>query len=176
MIQAKLVTGTCAFCCRDRAPVRDPDDVEPMVMLMRALIRFYWDEFDYNSHWGGDSAVELFADAANPVIAPPVCDTYRDEFHFLLEEPAYPDPDKGIAIYAGFDERDSRQAHVAISRSNPPTLRHLANRLLSEDFPNVAPALEVFGRPFPAGTGVYAAQGNHRVACTNRRRGDVPAL
>ncbi|MBU0823819.1 MAG: RES family NAD+ phosphorylase [Alphaproteobacteria bacterium] len=54
IIAARSVTGICAFCCRDDVVVRDTDDIEPMVMLLRALIRFYWDEFAYNSHWGGE--------------------------------------------------------------------------------------------------------------------------
>ena len=59
-IKARPVIGTCAFCCRTDAEVRDGDDIEPMIMLIRALIRFYWDEEAYNSHWGGGNVLELF--------------------------------------------------------------------------------------------------------------------
>ena len=148
VIAARSVTGICAFCCRDDVVVRDPDDIEPMVMLLRALIRFYWDEFAYNSHWGGDSSTALFADDTNLVVTPPVADTYQDEFYFLLEEPPYPDPDKGIAIYAGFDEEGTRHLNLALSRSNPSILRELAKRLLTVDFDDVAPALEALINPF----------------------------
>lgn len=148
IIAVRSVTGICAFCCRDDVVVRDPDDIEPMVMLLRALIRFYWDEFAYNSHWGGDSSTSLFADDTNLVVTPPVADTYQDEFYFLLEEPPYPDPDKGIAIYAGFDEDGTRHVNLALSRSNPPILRELAQRLLTDDFSDVAPALEALIDPF----------------------------
>lgn len=148
MIAARSVTGICAFCCRDDVLVRDPDDIEPMVMLLRALIRFYWDEFDYNSHWGGESSIALFADSANLLVTPPVADTFQDEFYFLLEEPAYPDPGKGIAIYAGFDEDGNRHLNLALSRSNPPILSELAQRLLTEDFGDVAPALDALIDPF----------------------------
>ncbi len=148
MIAARGVTGICAFCCRDDVVVRDTDDIEPMVMLLRALIRFYWDEFAYNSHWGGESATELFADDANPVVRPPVADTYQDEFTYLLEEPVYPDPDKGIAIYAGHDEDGIRHINLALSRSNPSILRELAQRLLTEGFGDVEPALEALIDPF----------------------------
>jgi|TARA_A100001391_G_scaffold152409_3_gene110197 hypothetical protein len=141
IIEAKSVNGICARCCRDDVLVRDPKDLEPMVMLLRALIRYYWDEFDYNSHWGGNSAASLLEADDNPVVAPPVDDTYQDEFHFLLEEPGYPEPDKGIAIYGGFDEEGGPQLQFAISRSDPRILRDLANRLLTEKFDDVAPDL-----------------------------------
>ncbi len=148
IIAARSVTGICAFCCRDDVVVRDPQDIEPMVMLLRALIRFYWDEFAYNSHWGGESTPALFADDTNLVVTPPVADTYQDEFYLLLEEPPYPDPDKGIAIYAGFDEDGTRHLNLALSRSNPSILRKLAQRLLTDDFGDVAPAMEALIDPF----------------------------
>lgn len=137
MIAARSVTGICALCCRDDVVVRYPDDIEPMAMFLRALIRFSWDEFAYNSHWGGDSATELFADDANPVVTPPVTKTYQDEFTYLLEEPVNPDPDKGIAIYAGHDEGGIRHVNLPLSRSNPSILRELPQRLLTEDFGDV---------------------------------------
>lgn len=87
MIAVDLVTGICAFCCRTDVQVRNPENIEPMVMLMRALIRFYWDEFSYNSHWGGDAVLDLFNDADNPVVEPFVADDYYDDFDGLLQYP-----------------------------------------------------------------------------------------
>jgi hypothetical protein len=147
MIEARPVTGICAFCCRSDVQVRDPGDLEPMVMLLRALFRFYWDEFDYNSHWGGDRPASLFHQSDNPVLVPPRDDLYQDEFDFLLEEPVYPDADKGIAIYAGFDGEGGRLLNLAISRSNPRVLKEIANRLVTEEFSDVAPALEALIDP-----------------------------
>lgn len=159
MIDAKPANGRCAFCCRDNVRVRDLDDIEPMVMLLRALIRFHWNEFEYNSHWGGESAVHLFADDANPVVKPPVTDTYQDEFHFLLEDPVYPDPDKGIAIYAGFDEDGGRNINFALSQSNPRILRVLAELLMTEDSVDVAPRFEALIDPFLANLGFTKPKG-----------------
>jgi hypothetical protein len=142
VVLARPVVGTCAFCCRTDATVRDPDDAEPMVMLVRALIRFHWDEDAYNSHWGGDDVLKLFADDRNSVIAPPVADTWQDEFDSLLQEPPYPDRDKGISIYAGFDQDGLRQIDFAISRTDP--------RLMTEDVVVVQPDLERLVGPFLA--------------------------
>jgi len=150
LIEEKCVTGCCAFCCREDARVRDPDDIEPLVMLIRALIRFHWDESAYNSHWGGEPVLDLFADDANPVIKPAVADTYYDDFDYLLQEPPYPDRDKGVSIYAGFDMDGLRLINFAISRSEPRSVRALRARLLVEDFAHVAPALEALIDPFLA--------------------------
>ena len=148
IIEAKSVVGVCAFCCRDDVDVRDPDDAEPMVMLIRSLIRFNWDEFQYNGHWGGDGVLDLFTDPANPVIEPPVANTYLDEFGFLLEEPVYPDVDKGVALYAGNDEDGTRLLQFKLSGSEPGSLREIRSRLRSEEFVTVAPAVDAMIAPF----------------------------
>ncbi|HEY0149639.1 MAG TPA: RES family NAD+ phosphorylase [Allosphingosinicella sp.] len=146
-IAARTKPGLCAFCCREDAPVRDADDLESSIMLLRALIRFYWDEEKYNSHWGGDNVLKLFDDNANPVVNPPVADTYLDEFDQLLGWPPYPDYDKGIAVYAGFSD-GIRLINFAISRSDPRSVRELRTRLLVEDHADVRGDLDALIDPF----------------------------
>jgi hypothetical protein len=148
IIQADSIAGLCALCGRSDAIVRSPDSTEPMVMLIRALIRFYWDEFEYNGHWGGDSVLDLFTDDGNPVLKPAVTDDYLDEFDYLLQEPTYPPTSDGVAIYAGFDEGGGRMINFAISRTNPRPFVELQHRLLSENFFEVEPALEALIDPF----------------------------
>lgn len=146
-ISAKKVLGVCAFCCREDAPVRDPDDLESTIMLLRALIRFYWDEDAYNPHWGGENVLDLFNDDTNPVVKPPVADTYLDEFDEILGWPPYPDYDKGISVYAGFDN-GIRLISFAISKSVPRRVRELRNRLLAGRWARVRPDLEALIDPF----------------------------
>ncbi len=148
MIETQPFSGTCAFCCRTNVTVRDPDDIEPMVMLIRALIRFYWNEETYNSHWGGGAVLDLFKDDVNPVVKPPVADTYQDEFDWVLQEPPYPDRDKGIALYAGFDEGSQRLINFAISQTDSWPVRTLRSRLRTDESAAVRPDLEALIEPF----------------------------
>ena len=148
IIEADNVTGLCAFCGRADARVRNPENIEPMIMLLRALIRFYWDEFEYNGHWGGDAVLDLFADDANPIVKPAVTDAYHDEFDYLLQEPPYPPAADGVAIYAGFDDGGGRMINFAISRTDPRPFREVQRRLLFENFFEVEPALEAMIDPF----------------------------
>jgi hypothetical protein len=150
IIEEKSVVGVCAFCCRDDVVVRDHDDAEPMVMLIRSLIRLNWDEFEYNGHWGGDSVLKLFDNPDNVVVEPPVADTYHDDFNFLLQEPTYPPIDQGVALYAGNDEDGTRLLQFKISGSEPHVLREIRIRLHSEEFEAVAPAVEAMIDPFLA--------------------------
>lgn len=150
MIEADLATGTCAFCCRTDAQVRNPEDIEPMVMLMRALIRFYWDEFSYNSHWGGEAVLELFNEADNPIVEPFAANDYYDDFDHILQDPPYPDWDKGVSIYAGFDADGMRMLNSAISRSTPRPVGDLRKRLDASNFAIVERELEALIKPFIA--------------------------
>jgi len=149
-IKARPVIGICAFCCRTDAEVRDADDIKPMVMLIRALIRFYWDEVAYNPHWGGGSVLDLFEDDANLVVTPPVADTFQDDFDWVLGEQPYPDRDKGIAIYAGSDAHGTRLMEFAISKTEPYRVRELRDRLNVENPDDVRPDLEALVTPFLA--------------------------
>ncbi len=148
VIEADSVTGLCAFCERLDATVRNPDRTEPMVMLLRSLIRFYWDEFSYNGHWGGDSVLDLFVAHDNPVVTPAVSNTYHDEFDDLLQQPPYPNVDEGVAIYAGFDADGDRMLNLAISRTDPGPFLELQRRLLTENFFEVEAALQALIDPF----------------------------
>lgn len=149
-IEADPVTGICAFCCRTDAQVRNPENTEPMVMLMRALIRFYWDEFSYNSHWGGEAVLELFNDPDNPVVEPFAANDYYDAFDHLLQDPPYPDWAKGVSIYAGFDADGIRTLNSAISRSTPGPVGHLRKRLDASNFAKMESELGSLIKPFLA--------------------------
>lgn len=159
MIEADLAVGICAFCCRTDAQVRNPENTEPMVMLIRALIRFYWDEFSYNSHWGGEAVLELFNEADNPVVEPFAANEYYDEFDHLLQEPPYPDWDKGVSIYAGFDADGMRMLNSAISRSTPRHLGDLRRRLDASNFATIESELEALIKPFLADLKFVLAKG-----------------
>ena len=139
--------GRCAVCARDDVDVRNPDNLEPLVMVIRALIRFHYDEHEYNPHWGGDSVMSLFYKADNPILEPPKSNLYVDDFDEWLNWPPYPDWDKGIAVFAGHDE-GGRGMNFAISRTNPGEFVDLQSRLLTENFFQVEPDLEAFIAPF----------------------------
>ena len=148
IIAQDSVVGLCAFCCRTDAQVRNPEHTEPMIMLLRALIRYHWDEWAYNRHWGGDSPIDLFSDPSNPIIKPPANLDYSDEFTALLEYPPYPDWDKGIAIYAGHGENGDRLLNFAISRRPPQSFLEFQSQFRTKNFIEIEPYLEETLKPF----------------------------
>jgi hypothetical protein len=150
IIEQDSIVGLCAFCGRRDAKVRNPGNAEPMIMLIRSLIRYYWDEFEYNHHWGGESVMDLFAHDDNPVVKPASTDQYLDLFDEFLGWPPYPDRDKGVSVYAGSDGDGLRHLTFAISRTNPEQFGELQHRLLGENFIEVEPALGAMIDPFLA--------------------------
>ncbi|MES0073608.1 RES family NAD+ phosphorylase [Mesorhizobium sp. M0058] len=118
-------------------------------MLLRALIRFFYDEQEYNRHWGGESVLSLFEHEDNPILKPPTSNAYLDDFDEWLQWPPYPDWDKGVAIYAGHND-GARGMNFAISRTNPSPFVEIQHRLLTENFFQVEPALEALIDPFLA--------------------------
>lgn len=147
-IEAASVIGVCGICCKTDTTVRNPNDTESMVMLIRALIRFYWDELAYNHHWGGDPVLDLFSNPENPILKPFACDEHLDEIDYLLQEPAYPDWDKGISVYAGFDSGGQRMMNFAISRARPKIVSDLRKRIDADNFEEVSGELDAVISPF----------------------------
>jgi len=119
-----------------------------MIMLIRALIRYYWDEHEYNTHWGGENALNLFNDENNYVITPPTTDEYLDDFDHILQWPPYPDAKEGVSIYAGFDSDGNRHINFAISKRDPYPFAEIRKKLLTENFFKVETELESMIEPF----------------------------
>jgi hypothetical protein len=141
LIASNAVPGLCGLCEREDVNVCDPRNTNSMVMLLRSLVRFYWDEYDYNPHWGGESVMALFGDPDNPVLEPPRSDRYYDEIDYLIQEPVYPPLSEGVWLYAGFND-GIRLMSPAISRTNPMQIGELKRRLLVENFFQVEPDLD----------------------------------
>lgn len=146
-ISEKSSKGLCGLCEMPDVVIGDPEDATAIIMLVRALVRFYWHEHEYNPHWGGADPLALLSTEDNPVAKPPKGNTYLDDLEYALFDPAYPAVDKGVSIYAGFDE-GIRCANFAISSSSHLELSSIGSRLLRENFVEVEPSLEKLLAPF----------------------------
>ena len=75
--------------------------------LIKALIRFHYSEWDYNTHWGGDSYHSLFYGEDNILFfesKAQSADSYEDMLLPIIESPVYEDYDKGVTVFAGYME------------------------------------------------------------------------
>lgn len=149
-VQSDSEKGLCGVCGKNGAKVFNPDRPDELSTRIKALCRFYFDEFEYNSHWGGSSIQELLCEEDNPIIHANGPHLLNDLFGELVEGQPYPDHDSGIGLYEGFDSHGSRLLQRSIQNQFPSKLSEIISRLNSENFyavePEVAKLVENFAR------------------------------
>lgn len=99
----------CSFC-KNNSKVYDYESDE-FYYLLKALIRYHYDEWDYNHHWGGDSLYKLlesddiffnkdnFQNPEDVEILIELIDNF-DAYEYYTE---------GICLYAGYDKEGNQQ-------------------------------------------------------------------
>jgi len=101
----------CPICGTEKSLALECDD-NNLSQLFKALIRCYYREWDYNHHWGGVDYIGLLFHVDNPIL------NYHGEIDLeeldlaveALTDQVYPDPDKGVSLFAGFYEQGDRLA------------------------------------------------------------------
>jgi hypothetical protein len=131
----------CGICHRRDLIASAPAKYEALSSLVRALVRFHYDEWTYNSHWGGDHEPPSMLCRENPIVeheASPGFPRDAEEFEGFLSDlfdPPYPDYDKGIAVYAGHDDVMGRLPPLdALATSSSPKYERFTTRLATENY------------------------------------------
>lgn len=152
LVESDLSQGVCGVCRRTDLLVFNPDNFQTAVNLIRALIRFHFDEPEYNSHWGGTSIADILLNKENPILSKCTCTDYQDDLISKIEEDGgvYPDYDKGICLYAGHDDNVGRLLQFSIPNTVPEPLAKFRDRLQTENFCAVQPDCEDFVSNFAA--------------------------
>ena len=130
----------CGICHRRDLIASGPAEHHALSSLVRALVRFHYDEWSYNSHWGGEHGPELLLCAENPIVEHAAASGFprdaseSEEFLMGLFDPPYPDYDKGISIYAGYSEGMAMPPLDAIGTSTSPLYKKIGERLAKENY------------------------------------------
>lgn len=115
----------CGVCLNQRTAGQTCrlDKKGDLTNLLKALVRFHFDESDYNPHWGGEDNPYDLLYRQNPIVhhETTLFNTRSDEHSWAFYEDLfgaepYPEPTKGVSVYAGFDDDGGRMLHRAISR------------------------------------------------------------
>lgn len=143
LVESDLTDGICGVCGSSSSKVYNPDRFADVRSLIRALIRLHFNEEDYNPHWGGTSIDTILLGEQNPIIEVAKSDLYADAFihRITWEGEIYPDPDKGICLYAGHDN-GVRLLQFSIPETNCSELSDIGRRLERENFHAVEGAME----------------------------------
>jgi len=144
LIKSDLAEGVCGICASASEKVFNPKNFQKMVNLFRALIRFHFNEDQYNRHWGGTSIQSLLLSEENPLVHNATSDDYADAFTIRIEEEGgvYPDFDKGICLYAGSDEDGLRGLQFSLQETVCKPLRDIEQGLTHKNFHLIEPAMK----------------------------------
>jgi len=139
-VQKHRSTGfECGICHRRDMIASTPAKHEALSSLVRALVRFHYDEWSYNPHWGGEDRPELLLYAENPIVeheaSPGFPRDAAESEGFLMDlfDPPYLDYDKGITIYGGH-YNGMPMLLDAIGTSSSPRYTEFASRLTKENY------------------------------------------
>jgi hypothetical protein len=131
----------CGICHRSDLIATKPAKYETLCSLIRALVRFHYDEWNYNGHWGGSLGPESMLSRENTIVehaaVPGFSRSPETSEGFLVEvfDPPYPDYDKVVAVYAGRDEKIGRLPPLsALSTSRSLIYERISQRLLKENY------------------------------------------
>ena len=149
-VEENAVEGpVCGICQETRYiyPACNPSRKEGLVNLIKALVQFYYNELEYNIHFGGDNPENLLV-KPNPILQDQTSpgrtrspDRSVDFLHHLFSTDPWPPEDKGIALHAGHDENGFRHCFHALKDQDSPILRTLQTRLEKENYFDVEPAV-----------------------------------
>lgn len=135
LIQTKgNVIKKCKTCNSKNVKALDCKNNE-LRQLFKALIRFYFSEVDYNTHWGGNSFERLLS-MENPIIS---CNSNvnEDEWEsaiFTLFENVYEEYDKGITLFSGYDKNGQQNMLLeAIESSSASSLNSIKSELAKKN-------------------------------------------
>ena len=139
LINNEGVPGKCKLCGTDGL-VLDTEN-QRFFQLTKALVRFYYSEWDYNTHLGGDGYESLFYGEENRFFdqSRSISDNaYEDIVMSITAGPVYEDYDKGISIFAGYGPNGEQNMLLqSISSDLDRDILIVAERLKTENHFNL---------------------------------------
>lgn len=151
-IAANGVSGTiCGVCFRDpdEAPYRvaDPARFEALSNLVKALIRYDYDEIEYNRHFGGDLTPSGILSDRNAIIHHEDTATHArnaldsEPFLMRLVSVVYPPYESGVALHAGYYDGQQNPLLLALKHGRSDRFSEVRRRIAQENYYAVEPAV-----------------------------------
>jgi RES domain-containing protein len=138
LIKKKNVIGMCT-CCGKRNTVINADS-NSFTQMIKALIRYHYSEWEYNTHWGGNGHGALFYDDNNIFLNKlnfKNSDIYDELINRIECCEVYEDDDKGVSLFAGYYEGLQNTLLRSIKSDWEISIMDIGNRLSQENYFNL---------------------------------------
>ena len=135
LVQQEGVIGDCSLC-GEKQPILDSDS-DRFFQLTKALVRFFYSEWEYNTHWGGENLETLFYGDDNIFfdISRSQSDEAYDELtSSITAGQVYEDYDTGVSLFAGYDEGVQNILLEAVSLDLDKQLLRIAEKLKTNNY------------------------------------------
>jgi hypothetical protein len=138
LITVEGQVGECTMC-GSNGQVLDSES-NRFFQLVKALVRYNFSEWDYNTHWGGDGYESLFYGEDNIFFNESRANSdeaYETVVLSITEGPVYEDYDKGVSVFAGYTDGEQNMLLKAISSDLDPHILEISERLRKENYFNL---------------------------------------
>jgi len=131
---------TCVLCTNRSRTVIDLD-LRHTRQVLRALLRFHFDEWAYNGHLGGDSIEQVLC-RPNPIFDHSNAEGV-EELCWAAYEGGYETDDIGVSLFAGYHDGNQLSPLPALAHAEDPLVSETRRRLKVENHFHLAARLEM---------------------------------
>lgn len=134
LIRKEGGSGQCSMC-GENGQVIDTER-HRFFQLTKALVRYYFSEWDYNEHWGGDGYESLFYGDDNRFFDESRAkseEDYEAIVQSITAGPVYEDYEKGVTVFAGYTDGMQNMLLKAVYADLDPHILHISERLKTEN-------------------------------------------
>nr|WP_288808726.1 RES family NAD+ phosphorylase [uncultured Sphingobacterium sp.] len=127
--------GTCTFC-KNEGSIIDTSSSE-FIQLTKALIRYHYSEWDYNTHYGGDRYPSLFHNEDSIFLNKEnfISSNFDDELIDLITDfKVYEDYNKGVSIFAGYNNGLQNPLLYSIKKDLDFSILKIERKLKEENY------------------------------------------
>jgi hypothetical protein len=176
-IENRGADGDCTICQNDTVKVAAYESDE-FFQLIKAILRFNYSEWEYNGHLGGDDYSGLFYGEDNIFFnefRAVSAEAYESMVLCITGGEVYEDYDKGVSIFAGYDEdRIQNPPLVSIKSSYSRDIALLSSRLKTENYFHLEGELKSIINKYSTSALTAHSKGNHfyraRIGVADKKR------
>lgn len=136
----KLISGIntkdICTCCQKKNYVIDTDSNE-FIQMTKALIRYHYNEWDYNHHFGGVDFINLFEKDDNIFLNKlnfNDIEVYEELLERINNIEVYEEFDEGVSLFAGYYDGEQNPLLESIRSIQDNSIINIKNKLITENY------------------------------------------